>query len=288
MSSHTFKVSGRPWESVSARWVTHDYHRALGMRLVRGRSFESTDRKGAPGVVIINETTAKRFFPGEDPVGRSVEFEGDRRIVGVVGDVHQFSLEVEPRAEAYIPIAQSEVFGADLVIRTSGDPYDVRPAVKSVVHHVLPDVPLRGVRTMEQVLARRVAQRKLNMLLLGLFGVLGLAIATVGVYGVMAYTVSQRTREIGVRMALGATRGAVVGMVLRNASALVALGLVIGGVAAWWLSAAAKTFLFRIEATDPRAFAIALGLLALAALIASLFPARRAATVDPMIALRAE
>jgi putative ABC transport system permease protein len=107
------------------------------------------------------------FFPGEDPVGRSVEFEGDRRIVGVVGDVHQFSLEVEPRAEAYMPIAQSEGFGADLVIRTSGDPYDVMAAVKSVVHRVLPDVPLRGVRTMEQVLARRVAQRKLNMLLLG-------------------------------------------------------------------------------------------------------------------------
>jgi predicted permease len=288
MTSQTFKVSGRLWESVSARWVTHDYHRALGMRLVRGRLFESTDRKGAPGVVIINESTAKKYFPGEDPIGRAVEFEGDRRIVGVVGDVHQFSLEVEPRAEAYIPFAQSDVFGADLVVRTNGDPYDVVAAVKLAVHRVLPDVPLRGVRTMEQVLARRVAQRKLNMLLLGLFGVLGLAIATVGVYGVMAYTVSQRTREIGVRMALGATRGAVVGMVLRNASALVALGLVIGGVAAWWFSAAAKTFLFRIEATDPRAFAIALGLLTLAALIASLVPARRAATVDPIVALRGE
>jgi putative ABC transport system permease protein len=153
---------------------------------------------------------------------------------------------------------------------------------------VLPDVPLRNVRTMEEVIARRVAQRRLNMLLLGLFGVLGLVISAVGIYGVMAYTVSQRTHEIGVRMALGASRSTVVGMVMTRATMLVAAGLVIGTVAAWAVSGTASRFLFRLEHHDLRAFAAALATLAIAALIASAIPARRAASVDPMIALRAE
>jgi ABC-type antimicrobial peptide transport system permease subunit len=164
----------------------------------------------------------------------------------------------------------------------------VLPAIKSVVLGALPDVPLRNVRTMEEVMSRRVAQRRLNMLLLGLFGLLGLVISAVGIYGVMAYIVSQRTREIGVRMALGATRGKVIGMVLTNAGLMVAAGLIVGGVAAWYLSATARTFLFRLESNDPRAFAAALVSLTLAALIASAVPARRAASVDPMVALRAE
>jgi ABC-type antimicrobial peptide transport system permease subunit len=144
---------------------------------------------------------------------------------------------------------------------------------------------------MEELIATRVAQRRLNMLLLGLFGLLGLVIASVGIYGVMAYLVSQRTREIGVRMALGATRGDVVRMVLTNACLLIAAGLTIGGVGAWYLSTSAKAlnaFLFRLDANDPRAFAAALALLALAGLVASAVPARRAASVDPMVALRAE
>jgi putative ABC transport system permease protein len=141
---------------------------------------------------------------------------------------------------------------------------------------------------MEPVLAARIAQRRLNMLLLGLFGLLGLVISAVGIYGVMAYVVAQRTREIGVRMALGATRATVVRMVLANACALVAIGLAIGGAGAWYLSSAAKSFLFKLDANDPRAFAAAVFLLAASALVASAIPARRAATVDPMIALRSE
>ena len=174
------------------------------------------------------------------------------------------------------------------MILTSGDPYDVLPAVKAAVMHVLPDVPLRNVSTMEELLARRIAQRRLNMLLLGLFGLLGLVISAVGLYGVMAYLVSQRTREIGVRMALGATQSKVVRMVLTNACALVAAGLIIGAAGAWYLSATARAFLFRLEPTDPRAFAAALVLLSLAGAIASIIPARRAASVDPVVALRAE
>ena len=281
--------AGRSSESVSVRRVTPDYHKALRIPLRSGRFFETTDRAGVVNVVIINESAAKKFFPGESPIGRSVTLNDEARtIVGVVGDVHQTNLETEPRTEAYVPMAQLAVGYGELVIRTTGDPYQVLPAVKAAVLEVLPDVPLRQVRTMAEIVSRQVAQRRLNMLLLGLFGLLGLVISAVGIYGVMAYAVAQRTREIGVRMALGATRAHVIGMVLRNACALVAAGLVIGGVGAWYLSAAAKTFLFRLEVNDPRAFAAALVLLALAALVASAIPARRAASVDPMVALRAE
>jgi putative ABC transport system permease protein len=141
---------------------------------------------------------------------------------------------------------------------------------------------------MDELFARRVAQRRLNMLLLGLFGILGLVISAVGIYGVMAYVVSQRTREIGVRMALGATRSSIIRMVLTSAALMVGVGLVIGGIGAWYLSAAAKTFLFRLDPNDPRAFLVAVVSLAVAALIASAIPARRAASVDPIEALRAE
>lgn len=176
----------------------------------------------------------------------------DRTIAGVVGDVHQTSLETEPRDEVYLPLAQRSTPAGELVIRTSGDPYAVLPAVKAAALAVLPEVPLRNVRTMGEWLARRLAQRRLNMLLLGLFGLLGLVIAAVGISGVTVYVVSHRTHEIGVRMALGATRGKVVGMVMITRAFLVAAGLVVGGIGAWYLSAAAESFLFRVQANDPR------------------------------------
>jgi len=273
---------------VIIRHVTADYHRALRIPLRAGRMFDLRDRHSSSSVVIINEMAARQYFRDADPIGQIVGIDGNRTIVGVVGDVHQVSLETDPLPEAYVPLEQSKVFGGDLMIRTSGNPHDVLPAVKSAVFAALPDVPLRNVRTMERLMATRLAQRKVSMLLLGLFGLLGLIIAAVGIFGVMSYVVNQRTREIGVRMALGATRLAIVGMVLRSAGTLVLAGLAIGTVASWYFSAAARTFLFRLQPADPRAFAAAAVVLSVAALIAAIIPARRAASVDPIVALRSE
>jgi putative ABC transport system permease protein len=274
--------------SIQFRRVTADYHDAIGIPLRQGRLFNATDRAGSQNVVIINESAAKVLFPGDTAVGKIVGVNGDRTVVGVVGDVYQATLETEPLAEAYIPLTQGRATVADLVIRTSGNPLEIVSSVKTAVLGVLPDVPLRTVRTMEQVLGRQVAQRRLNMLLLGLFGLLGLVISAVGIYGVMAYLVAQRTREFGVRMALGATRARVVRMVLTRAGVLVAIGLVVGGAGAWYLSATAKQFLFRMDTTDWRVFASAIGALAAAALLASAIPAHRAAGVNPIEALRSE
>ena len=286
LNSTSFPIRGKPGIEVvelSIKRVTPAYHQALRIPLLRGRLFTDADRQGASEVGIINDAAARKYFAGEEPVGQ--EFNGVT-VVGVVGDARQGGPERETMPEMYLPIAQSRVFGGDLVVRTAGDPYDVLSAIKAALYGVLPDVPLRNVTTLEQTLARRLAQHRLSMLLLGLFGMLGLVIATVGIYALMAFVVAQRTREIGVRMALGASRGRVVAMVMRKALALVAAGLIAGSAAAWYASAAARAFLFGLEPTDGRAFAAAAASLLVAAVVAGLIPARRAAGVDPMVALR--
>lgn len=290
ISTTSFPLRGRPDQPVaqlSTKRVTPDYHQALGIPLLRGRLFDNaTDRKGSRDVAIINETAARTFFPGADPIGRDL---GGTAIVGVVGDVSQTSLERETLPEMYVPLAQGDAPGGMLVVRTrDADPYDVLPAVKAAVYTVFPDVPLRNVVTLEETLAKQLGQRRLNMLLLGVFGVLGLAIAAVGIYGLMAFVVSQRTREIGIRIALGASRSHVVRIVVLKAFGLVVSGLIVGSAAAWYLSAAARAFLFGLEPTDVRAFAAAAVSLLAAALIASVVPVRRAASVDPVVALRSE
>ena len=274
--------------NVSVRRVTPDYHKAMGIALREGRYFERTDGASAQPVIILNESAARVLFKGKPALGQAVNYNGARTVVGVVGDIHQTSLETNPVTEVYVPMAQISTTLSELVIKTQGDPYRVLPGVRAAVLASLPDVPLRNVRTMEEVFNRRIAQRRLNMLLLGLFGLLGLVISAAGIYGVMAYVVSQRTREIGVRMALGAPKWTVVRSVMGRAAVLVGIGLTIGAVASWYLSSAAKAFLFRMDVTDPRPFVAAMGVLAAAALIASAIPARRAASVDPMIALRSE
>ena len=266
-------------------YVTADYHRSMGIPLRRGRYLEDADTANDAPVVLLNELAAAQFFPGENPVGQTVEIGEPHQIVGVVGDV-RLRLEADAPARAYLP--GSAVSSFRLMIKTAGDPVAMLPAVRAAVHAVLPDVPLRGVSTMEATLGRLLAQRRLSMLLLGLFGILGLVISAVGIYGLMSYVVAQRTHEIGVRMALGATRARVVRMVVSRAAALTAAGLAAGVIATRLLSTSAEAFLFQLEPTDVRVFAIALVVLTATALAASAVPARRSATIDPMTALRQE
>ena len=291
MTSTTLRLPGQPLpeaESINTRAVTPDYHATLGIPLRGGRSLAEADHGDAPGVVVLNEAAVRRFFDGQNPVGRMVTLRGDRQVVGVVADIRQQGPETEAFAEAYVPIVQSPPAAADILVRTSGPPHAVLPQLKAALYSLEPDVPLRNVTTLDALLAGRLAPRRFNMLVLSLFGGVALLIAAVGLYGLMSYVVSQRTHEIGVRMALGATTGRVIGLVMGRAALLIGAGLAAGTLGAWGLVRAAEvgTFLFRFEATNPMVFALAVAVLAAAGLAASAIPARRAAGIDPMTALR--
>jgi predicted permease len=278
-------------DSIDRRAVSANYLQTLRIPLRRGRYLTEQDREGSGRVVVINEASARKYWPGEDPLGKRFKINSEElTVVGIVGDIRHLGPETPPRQECYLPAAQASYYGsATLVMRTSGDPLDRLAAVKSAIWAVNKDQRLRTETvTLDAYMDRLIAQRRFNMALLALFGVLGLVIAGAGIYGVMAYVVAQRTNEIGVRMALGATRRHVVGMVLIRASVLIAAGIAIGSAVAWWFSAGVKTFLFQVEPNDIRIFVAALVTLAAAGLLASAVPARRAASVDPMIALRSE
>ena len=286
------RAPGQPMDpnmSVSIKSVTAGYHRTLAIPLNSGRYFGDDDRTGAEAVIILSDAAVRMFFAGDDPLGRVVVIAGaDRRVVGVVANARQSSFEVNPHPEVYLPLAQSPSRSGYLVLRTSGDPNDALPALRSTVARVLPGEPLRYIARMDDLVAAQTAERRLNMLMFSLFGLLGLVISAVGIFGVIAYLVSQQTREIGIRMALGATRARVVGGVLGHTCGLVATGLVAGGLTAWSLSSVAGRFLFGLDGRDVRAYVAAMTLLMAAALIASLLPARRAARISPSEALRSE
>jgi putative ABC transport system permease protein len=277
-------------DSIDRRTVSPDYLRVLRIPLLRGRYLTGHDREGSPLVAVINETAARKYFLDQDPLGQRFTInKKEVTVVGVVGDIRHLGPEKPIRQECYLPIAQDGTIGATLVMRTAGDPMVVLPAVKAAIWSVNKDQRLSGdIATLEGYMDRLIAQRRFNMALLALFGLLGLVIAAVGIYGVMAYVVAQRTSEIGVRMALGATPGAVVGMVLKRAALLMFAGLAIGAIASWLLSVRVQAFLFQIQANDVTVLLGALGTLAATGLVASAIPARRAARVDPLVALRHE
>ena len=277
-------------DDIDVRNVTPGYLELLQIPLRRGRTIADTDRPDSPHVAVINETAARKYWPGIDPIGRHFKIdEKDVEVVGIVGDIHHLGPETPPRQECYLPIAQSEIYGVTLVARTRGNPLAILPAVKAAIWRFNPEQRLNpDTLTLDRYMDRLIAQRRFNMAVLALFGALGLLIAAVGIYGVMAYLVAQRTNEIGVRMALGATRGHVVGMVLGRAALLMSIGVAIGGVASWYFSAGVRAFLFQIQPTDGAVFAGALATLLAAGLLASAIPARRAAAVDPLVALRHE
>lgn len=272
-------------DSVDIRQASPKYQQAVGLTLLKGRWIEPADSTG-PKVIVINDEAAARYFPGEEAIGKRIGISGERTVVGIVGAVRLGGPESEVRPEAYEPFETKEVFGADLVIKTAG-PADLAAAdVRNAIWAIAPDLTLGETQTFEMYLSKLLAQRRFNMLLLSIFGVLGVVITAVGIYGVMAYIVEQRTQEIGVRMALGAPPAQVLGMMLRRAMVYVVVGLVAGLAGAYGLSTLVEKFLFRVDHADPRIYVVTAGVLILVGLAAAWIPSRRAARVDPMVALR--
>jgi predicted permease len=263
----------------------------MGVPLVRGRLFDQRDIKGAQETVIVNENLAQRFWPNTDPIGKRLE-RGDeepwRTVVGVVRDSKEFSVDKEPPISIYHPHDQLPIGTMFLVVRTKSDPAPLTARITREIQALDPDVPAFDVRSMEDRLSDALARRRFAMFLLTIFAVVALVLAAIGVYGVMAYSVNQRRREIGIRMALGAQPGRILQMILRRSFLLVALGVTIGIGGALGLTRFMASLLFGVSATDVRAFLIPTLLLAAVSLLAGYFPARRAAKVEPMIALRSE
>jgi putative ABC transport system permease protein len=268
--------------------ISPDYFAALDVPVLRGRAFTDADRQNSEAVVILNELAAQKYFGDENAIGRVVQVSGPRTIVGIVGNIRHDGPESPWRTQAFIPLAQSRSVGATLVLRTTHGAQTILPAVRSAIWSEFPNLPIPDVYTLERLFSRLIAQRQFNMLLLGLFGVLGILIATIGIYGVMAYTVTQRTQEIGIRLALGALPNAILRSVLAQASLYLILGIAFGVGGAWSLAGLVEGFLFQIEPHDPIVYISALMVLTLTGLAAAFLPAQRAARVDPLVALRVD
>jgi putative ABC transport system permease protein len=274
------------------RWVSANYFSVMEIPLKTGRTFTEQDNSLALGVVIINESMARRFWPGESPLGKriSIDWENGRwlSIVGIVGDVKEFGLDAETKPEMCMPYSQAASPWMSLAVRTSSDPMSMLPALQGQIHSLDKDLPPFDIKTMEQWLEDSLASRRFSMVLLGLFAALALILAAVGIYGVVSYAVAQRTHEIGVRMALGATRRSVLVMVIRNGLVLTAMGVALGLAGASALTRLLARLLYDVKPTDPMTFGAVALLLVGVTLLACYIPARRATKVDPMVALRYE
>ncbi len=273
------------------RVISHEYLKTMGVPLLKGRLFNEQDAAEAKGRVIINDTMARKFWPGEDPIGKHIRIHWDTledEVIGVVGDVKHAGLDGEVRAMTYWPFQRSPYGTMTIAVRTAGEATSVVNAIAGVVRQMDPDLVFANVRTMEDVVARSVAERRLTMLLLTIFAGAALLLAAVGIYGVIAYSVTQRTQEIGIRMALGAQRGDVLRMIVGQAMALTTGGIVIGAIGAFLLTRLMTGLLFNVKPGDPLTFVAVAVVLGLVAAFASYVPGRRATRVDPVIALRAE
>jgi putative ABC transport system permease protein len=286
------------WPEIDFRRASDDYFRAMGIPLRAGRFVTEQDVTSGARLVVINEAMAKRFWPNEDPIGKRLrmgvnpEQSNWQTIVGVVGSVRHMGLDIEPRPEIYLHTLTNPLFAPVVAIRAKSDPQNLIAAVRNVARSIDSDVTLANINTMEKLVSASMAQRRFAMLLLGVFAAIALALSAVGVYGVVSYSVAQRTNEIGVRMALGAGSRDVIGMVLKEGMLLALIGAGIGAGAAIALtrlmSGLLSSLLFSLRATDPVTFVGVALLLGIVTLIACYIPARRAAKVDPMTALRCE
>jgi putative ABC transport system permease protein len=299
-SSGSFTIEGRtvppgqmaPWGSRWAAGAT--YFQTMNIPLIRGRYFDDRDVADSPGVAIIDETMARKFWSNEDPLGKRITFEGGRNnprwreIVGIVGHVKQTGLDGESPVQYYFPHRQRSSSNVFLVVRTTTKPESLTSAVRGVIQSMDKELPVFRVMTMERMVENSTSQRRFSTILMGVFALVALVLASVGLYGVMSYTVAQRTHEIGIRMALGASAANVKRLVVRQGMILVALGIAAGLTAAYGLTRLMASLLFGVRATDPLTFVAFPLALALVALLACYLPARRATKVDPMVALRYE
>jgi len=277
------------------RVVTPDYFRAIGMKLLNGRLLAKTDGVDAPKTVVVNETMARMYWPGMDPVGRRFKrglpdsTSPWRTVVGVVADMRQGGMDVPVRPEAYFPFEQADFFSPrSLAVRTTGDPLSLINEVRQQVSQVDAEQPVANVQTMGDLVDSSIAQPRMNTLLLGGFAGIALLLAALGIYGVLSFAVTQRTREIGVRIALGARFGDVLRMVLVSGGRLFVAGAAIGLVAAVSLSRLLSHLLFEISPADFASYISVVIVFALISFLACYIPARRAAKVDPIMALRYE
>ncbi|HEX8292223.1 MAG TPA: ABC transporter permease, partial [Pyrinomonadaceae bacterium] len=296
VASRYFQIEGRPprpaGEGLNTNFnlASPNYFRALGVPLKSGRYFDEHDAAGATEVVVINETMARRFWPDEDPLGKRLRIAENpwRTVVGVVGDVKNDELSAETKPEMFYPLAQSPLPFMTLVVRSDTDPTALVAAVRGAVREVDKEQPVYDVKTMEQRVAESVSSLRLTALLVGLFAVLAVTLAAIGIYGVISYSVTQRTHEIGVRVALGARGVDVLRLVVGHGMRLVLVGVGLGLVGALALTRLVSSFFFGVSAADPAVYAGVSLLLLAVALLACLVPARRAAKTDPMVALRYE
>jgi putative ABC transport system permease protein len=270
--------------------VNPGYFRSMGIPQLRGREFSASDNANSTPVAIINQKLAETLWPGQDPLGKHFKLMGEKpsEVVGVVGNVLHNGLGESISLESYLPFPQNPWSYVGLAVRTHGDPGTVYGAVRSLVAQIDPELPVHDMRPMEQVVAETMASRRLTLWLVGAFAALALILASVGIYGVMSYAVTERVHEIGVRMALGAQRGDVLRLVVGHGMRHAAIGLLLGSVAAFFAARAMTTLLFGIRPSDPLTFIGIAFVLALAALAACYIPARRATSVDPMVALHYE
>jgi putative ABC transport system permease protein len=297
-SATSFEVVGQPKPAAgqspvaTIKIINGDYFAVLGIPLRRGRLFTDREQQIENHSAIISETLARKFFPNQDPIGQHllVSWNGDApdEIIGVVGDTKMVTMEEEISPAIYYPYTRTPYIANTIVVRTAGNPSLVASSLVQAVHQIDADLPVSNLRSMNEVIARSLAQRRIVMVLLAVFAAVALVLATVGIYGVMSYMVSQRTQEIGIRMALGANRSGVVAMVMTHALRLAAAGLVAGLVAAVALTGLLKTMLFDIQPTDTVTFVLVVAALLAVAAVATAVPALRATRIDPLSALKAE